>query len=256
MPKPNGFILWEGISRIDGKTPVVCIVNGLNSKGSQNEKTGAMLQTFILLQNEHPMEAVNNGNDSAICGGCIHRKEPTGHRSCYVNIIMGGPRAVWAAYKAGSYDRLSATELATLANGRTVRVGSYGDPAAIPLDIWTALLSGAAGRTGYTHQWRSSKFAGLSSYVQASCDKPSDVAKAHAKGWKTFLVMPVGSALPSTAIHCPASKENGKKTTCEDCLLCDGTKADVVIHSHGAGKLNLGRNLTRKTRAPLPMVTA
>ena len=34
-----------------------------------------------------------------------------------------------------------------------IRLGSYGDPAAVPIEIWDNLCSVAANYTGYTHQW-------------------------------------------------------------------------------------------------------
>jgi hypothetical protein len=53
MPKaafnPNGVILWEGASAIDG-APIVVIATGLK-RGSRNGKTGAQVQTFIQFTN-------------------------------------------------------------------------------------------------------------------------------------------------------------------------------------------------------------
>ena len=71
MSKPNGAILYEGPSALDG-APIVVIVTGLARK-STNAKTGALLQTWILRSDMHPIDAVRSGADSSICGDCRHR---------------------------------------------------------------------------------------------------------------------------------------------------------------------------------------
>jgi hypothetical protein len=121
--------------------------------------------------------------------------------------------------------------------GRVVRFGSYGDPAAAPIGIWQSLARMSAGHTGYTHQWRNVS-AELQSLVMASCDSAAerDAAKAH--GWRTFRVMSQGETLAAREINCPASKEAGEKTNCADCKACGGTsakaKVDIAIVVHGA----------------------
>ena len=46
MPNPNGRILYEGPSMLDG-APIVVIATGFAER-SGNDKTGAMIQTWIL----------------------------------------------------------------------------------------------------------------------------------------------------------------------------------------------------------------
>ena len=70
-PKFTGIILYEGPSVIDGG-PVVVIANRI-AHASGNEKTGAMVQTFIIRRDMRPLEALSSGADKSICGGCIHR---------------------------------------------------------------------------------------------------------------------------------------------------------------------------------------
>ncbi len=64
--KPLGFIAYEGPSMIDG-APIVVIVNKIDN-GSDNEKTGAIVQTFIIRSDIGPIDALNTGADAAICG--------------------------------------------------------------------------------------------------------------------------------------------------------------------------------------------
>jgi hypothetical protein len=55
---------------IDG-SPIVVIVNKID--GSDNAKTGAMVQTFIIRSDIAPVAALQSGADYAICGDCEHR---------------------------------------------------------------------------------------------------------------------------------------------------------------------------------------
>jgi len=119
---------------------------------------------------------------------------------------------------------------------RDLRIGSAGDPAAVPRWIWEAILPSVATHTGYTHQWRKPVGAWLRGTVQASCDSLQDLTDAKADGWNTFTVLPVGAPDPAGTVHCAASIERGHKTNCAACGLCDGSSADVAIWAHGASK--------------------
>jgi hypothetical protein len=66
-----GYIAYEGASMIDG-APIVVIVNKIDAD-SKNEKTGAIVQTFIIRSDIAPMAALQSGDDVAICGDCAHR---------------------------------------------------------------------------------------------------------------------------------------------------------------------------------------
>jgi hypothetical protein len=225
----NGAVLYEGPSLLTGK-PIVVIAIGFNNK-SKNTKTGGMIQTYILCADMNPMEALN-GADAAICGGCIHRKNPlTGVRTCYVRIDTG-PNNVYKAWKRGIYPALTDWRVFT---NRPVRLGTYGDPAAVPLYVWQNISAYAGMTTGYTHQWRSKKFAALAAFCQASAETAEDVVRANAKGFGTFRVLPILESVPESSMHCPASKEQGYKTTCVECGACDGfSKRNVAIFAHGA----------------------
>jgi hypothetical protein len=242
----NGAVIWKGLSHIDGVTPIVVIITGIN-KASANAKTGAMLQTYIMVADRHPQEALELGYDSAVCGGCIHRAGKDGKRSCYVNIVVGGPAPAYGCYKRGNYPLADwDQQRSILGMGRIIRVGTYGDPAAVPIEVWDSLLKLSVGHTGYTHQWRSPKFSALKDFCMASCETSDDVAKANANGWGTFRVIPLDE--DTTELwSCPASKEAGKQTTCEECLKCNGNEVNVWIKAHGAT-----RNNYTGTRKPLP----
>lgn len=249
---PNGMIIYRGPSALDG-APIVAIVTGIKS-GSANEKTGAgLLQTWIIRADVSPIEAVNTGADASICGDCIHRGDIVDGRnvgrSCYVTVFQA-PLSVYKAFQAGRYADVSndPQAIASIGAGRGVRLGSYGDPAAIPLAVWQSLTSGAAFWTGYTHAWRQADPA-LAALCMASADSPADRFLAKAMGYRVFRVTGADSRAdrdPRSEIVCPASAEAGYKTTCDACKACGGlgsrAKADVVISVHGpAAKVNAAR---------------
>jgi len=232
----NGVVLWQGPSQLDGK-PIVAIATGL-AKGSSNVKTGAMVQTYILRSDMEPIAALKAGEDASICGSCPLRGDGTGKgRACYVN-LGHGPLAVYRAFKRGSYE--SAGVLADLGAKRAVRLGTYGDPAAVPSWVWTDLLTESSGHTGYTHQWRT--HPELKSLCMASVDTVNDMHEARAQGWRTFRVdgtHVIGAQ--KGEVLCPASKEAGRKLTCEQCLACcgaDGRKGSIYIPAHGSGAVH------------------
>lgn len=236
----TSFILYEGPSRFDGK-PIVVIASGMKSK-SVNEKTGAMIQTWILRQDMSPIEAHKSGTDESVCGNCKHRRVD-GFNSCYVNLGQG-PRAVWMAYKDGRYDKIEPSELTEAFAGRKVRLGSYGDPMAVPMNIWKSILAKTEMHTGYTHQWKRTNDPAWKEIVMASADSPIEKTMASLNGWRTFRVMSTYQKLTDWEITCPASKEAGQKTNCDKCGLCAGTSKEaksigIIAHGVTAGIFTL-----------------
>jgi hypothetical protein len=127
------------------------------------------------------------------------------------------------------------------AKGRKVRLGTYGDPAAVPAAVWSSLLRQASGHTGYTHQWASGKADHVKQWCMASADTPKEKALAKAMGWRTFRVRGEGDVeVYADEGKCPASAEMNKRLTCEDCMACSGgvdsKKASMVIIVHGSLK--------------------
>lgn len=235
----NGVILWEGPSAIDG-APIRVVATGIKS-ASVNAKTGDLIQTWILRSDMTPQAAVDSGADESICGKCPHRGEVIDgknvNRSCYVTIFQA-PRNIHATAERGVYDRVTLDQARALFAGRNVRLGAYGDPAAVPFEVWESVLADAARGTGYTHQWQSCdpRFA---RFCMASADSALEAELARAKGYRTFRVGTVAeSIVKGVEFLCPASKEAGQKTNCAACLACGGlsspNKASVFIPAHGA----------------------
>lgn len=238
MSAASGAILYEGPSRLDG-APIVIVATGLDGS-STNGKTGAMVQTWILRADRHPVQAVHDGADSSVCGECplrpLNARPIKGAPMCYVRKETG-PAAVHRAYLAGTYPRMTAREVKRLADSRglSIRFGAYGDPGAAPLELWRAL--DGKRHTGYSHQWR--RFRGLRSLAMASADSLADAREAWRRDWRTFRVIRDVSELQPNEILCPASAEAGKRTTCASCGLCNGStgpddhRKSIAIVDHG-----------------------
>jgi hypothetical protein len=237
--KPQGVVLYRGPSLIDGG-PVAAVAVNL-ARRSRNRKTGNMVGTFILADGaEGPVEAARSGADRSVCGDCPHRAG-----TCYVNLSQA-PSAVHRALLRGRYPTFTPREHLRLFEKRLVRLGSYGDPAAVPFRTWELLTNASAGWTCYTHQWRwcDQRLARL---CMASVETPCQRQEAVRLGWRTFRVRLAEQPLLENELACPASEEAGRRLTCSTCLACSGNlagSASPAIVFHGptlAGNWKLTR---------------
>lgn len=259
----NGRVLYRGPSALDG-APIVVIAIGFDTSSS-NSKTGDMIQTYILRADMRPNEAVRTGQDSSICGDCIHRgivvTDKTGEtknvgRTCYVNYGQG-PLSAYDCFIAGGYPDWDEARDRPLVIGRKVRIASYGESTAAPFVVWTNLLIGTDGNTGYTHQWRDPRFAAFRDLCMASVDTDDEMHEAHALGWRTFRVgLPGDSQTRKVEALCPASAEAGRRLKCADCMACSGRgfgsaprlSGSIYIPAHGgfAVMANINKRAAQK----------
>lgn len=266
--KAQNSIIYRGPSLIDG-SPIVVILTGLTG-GSANVKTGSMVQSWILADNgQSPIEASRTGNDYSICGNCPHRGtvDPTKltgwsvGRSCYVSLHQA-PTAVYNAYKRGIYATVGREDIRALGRGRMIRVGSYGDPAAVPASVWRELLAEASSHTAYTHQ-SGVKGANVDyDRFMVSADSKRQAQGLQLNGKRTFRVIPVATwreqgkaSLLKSEVICPASTEaNRPEVTCVTCGLCDGSsmvrnngekrmvqRKSIAIVAHGVSRMSVGK---------------
>lgn len=237
----NGVELWRGPSRLDGG-PIVAIATWGSSR---NPKTGDMVQTWILRADQRPGEAKRAGADASICGDCIHREG-----SCYVNVAWG-PTRVWSAWRDGGYPALTPATAAALRE-LPLRIGSYGDPAAVPGRVWRRIRGERS--TGYTHAWRQPWARGMARYLMASCESLAEAEEAKQRGWRPFLVVALNRPLPDGFAWCPSDALNpGRKVACGDCGACSGTRGGskpIAIYAHGAGATGFGAG-RRAERLPM-----
>jgi len=243
MSKTLGFIAYEGPSVIDG-APIVVIINRIDAD-SDNAKTGALVQSFIIRSDVPPTEALKTGDDESVCGDCKHRPSLIARAvaeglkpeaPCYVNVGRS-VRSVYDAYRRGRYVKAPLETIALALAGKNLRMGTYGDPAAAPAVVWHRIIRYCADWVGYSHRWRNIDAGDWSGMLMASVDNDQEYADAKALGWRTFRVA-LNEGKASTEARCPASKEMGQKTTCNACLLCSGTSKrakDIVIIDHALG---------------------
>lgn len=223
---PRSVIAWEGPSEFTGR-PIVLALTGLRGE-SQNEKTGPMAHAWVLPAGENASKAFGSPVEQDVCGAC--RNTGAGaRRPCYVAM---GVRFV-EQWRAG-YPRVELLKAAK-ALAYPLRVTAYGDPAAVPLEVWEPLLRYAPGWTGYTHAWRSCD-PGFKRYLMASVDSREEAIEANRAGWRYFRVnAPGGQVIPDVEVLCPAESRG---RSCVQCRLCVGRTRrarNVFITVHGKG---------------------
>ena len=249
--KTKSSIIYRGASLIDG-APIVVVA----TVSSKNRKTGDMIQTYILADNgASPCENSKTGADYSICGNCVHRGKATDDpnrkqavgRSCYV-VISQGATIVWKTVQRGGYPVANNHQsISAIGRGRMVRLGTYGDPAAVPSYIWDSLISDAAGHTAYTHQNDIKTADVRDDLFMVSADTFQQARDAWNAGQRTFRVIDAVASLDKqNEILCPASDEAGNRTTCLKCGLCAGASKkakNIAIVAHGAGAVNFANNV-------------
>ena len=158
MSACHSAVIWRGPSPMDGAP--ICAVAVISQSSRENTKTGAVVQTYILLEDIDPRNASKSGADYSICGTCPLRGIATDdpdrsiarNRICYVQLGQG-PLNVFKAIQRGVYPVVRGhAAIAAIGRGRVVRLGTYGDPAMVPSYIWESLISEARGHTAYSHQ--------------------------------------------------------------------------------------------------------
>ena len=228
----NG-IIYKGPSLLDGK-PIVVIATYSN----RNTKTGKVLQTYIIRSDISPLEASKSGQDFSICGDCKFRGTPTTDpdrrqavkRDCYVNLGQG-PTIVYKSFVRGVYPMsCSVSSREILGLDRIVRIGTYGDPAAVPSWVWDQLLKQCKSWLAYSHQsgWRPD-------IAMQSADTMAEAVEHWKAGHRTFRVIAdLGDLDTTKEILCPASKEAGRRVQCTACKLCKGSSPakSIAIVQH------------------------
>ena len=220
----SGYVIYEGESMLEPGVAIVAIA----TMQSSNIKTGNMIQTWIMRADTHPLDALKTANDAAVCGDCPLRSG----NGCYVNVAQA-PAAVWKSYKRGIYPALRTDRMV----GREIRLGAYGDPCALPFEVWHNIVRDVPKWTGYTHQWRTADQL-FRELLMASTHSLEENAVAHSMGWRTFRAKLQGDPLASDEFYCPSDRG----VECRDCRACDGTHLgtrrstfkSVAIDVHGS----------------------
>lgn len=219
-------VFYKGPSMLDG-SPILGIVKF----GSSNKKTGAMSQTYIIPDrgDVKPNETLHSGDDASVCGDCPMRyrynddgNHIPGTRKCYV-VMFRGPNSMWKYHRTKPVISPQEFGNQVAISGAPLRLGAYGEPVAIPLEVWKpaidATIRNRSGFTGYSHQWSKPDFQQWKRYLMASIHDVSEISSAQDKGWRYFRSSTDGHV--KGEVRCPAS-EPDKGTKCIDCQLCQG----------------------------------
>lgn len=237
----NGCILWEGPSQFDPSVTIGAIM----VYHSDNRKTGNIPQVYIMRKDVNPCVTLRDGRDQAVCGNCPLRAKPYGCGACYV-AIHRGPFAVWKNWNAGLYESRDVLPDRRPELPRTVRVGAYGDPLAVPFRVWNALAKLFPVLLGYTHSWKD--YPAHAKRWMASCHTQEDIELANSRGLSTFTALSQGGEVPIGSFSCLYSKRD--TINCANCRLCfgDSTRTrNVFIDVHGpANKVTAYKRMAKE----------
>ena len=279
-------VFYDGPSMLDG-SPIFAALVGLD-KPSANTATGTMAQIYIMRSDISPVAAIATGADASICGECKMRgrvvsldtathmawgldtnrrrlllrriESARGHgestinieRACYVRTEQA-PTVIYKAYRAGSYPVVEPRVAANMVRGGELRVGAYGDSAALPIGAVRPLADAAEILTNYTHApgYSPRRAKRLAPFTMASADSPGQALAYQEQGFRTFRVSPnyttrddgtrlVSDLLPGER-QCPKTLDHS--VTCIACGICDGNRRGIAAHIaapvHGRGAAHL-----------------
>jgi hypothetical protein len=211
--------------------------------GSANSKTGDSVQVWVL-----PKSWVFEGekamiDDEASCMDCPHSKRA--NRSCYVRKgfaeygLKSKVKSLNSGHKSGKLEIRPIDELVQYegdkVKGKFIRFGAYGEPVLLGENTVKLLVSLASNWTGYTHQWHLDNYSWANKYFMASVETEALKNKANSRGFRTFRVRSKKDEITKQEVVCPASKEAGRITTCNNCALCKGASSkakDILIFKH------------------------
>ena len=233
-----GWLLWRGPSQLDPDVEIGMIA----TRPGTNRQTGDMHTIWYMRLDQAPHDAVKNGVDAAICGTCPRRPaayKANGVARCYV-VPHQAPRAV---LKATDLDRAMLSEWhahvkTQRARFRPVllRLGGYGDPTSVPLEVTIDVLRGVQSHTGYTAQWR--EHPEYMAYLMASVTSVEEAFEAQELGWRTFRASPGTAAIPRAELNerwCPSVTH--ARMACDLCRQCSGGRGvSFTVPEHGYGK--------------------
>jgi len=195
-------------------------------RSSANSKTGDMVQLAILPIDNKPTAALKN-RQLPNCGDCALIS------TCYVNTV-----SLNAVYEQTIAQPVSAVPKQLRA---PVRLGSWGDPGLLPLDLLQQLTRAAGAHTGYTHLWQEIGQE-YSQLLMASIDHLTakqqgltvDQLKQLAwdKGYRTYSILQPGEKQSAQERECLYVSNN---TQCRYCKLCNGagSQRSIAAPLHG-----------------------
>jgi hypothetical protein len=240
--RPLGWEFYNGPSALDGTG----IIGLLQPAPSSNRKLGLpWFQAWILVRRQDPAGAQASGADAAVCGSCVFRprsrrlkrklgQELPTSQPCYV-VTVNGPGSMYRAWQAGRYDQFEEGSV-RVGDADNLRMGAYGDPAAIPVEAWEPVVrlfperNGRRRVIGYTQQWLTCP-DWFRQHCMASVTSEGQAALASQLGWRCFRIRKRGERLLPREFECPASDEQGHRLTCDRCMACHGSRMDKTLQA-------------------------
>ena len=195
-------------------------------RSSSNSKTGDMVQLAILPIDNKPTKALKN-RQLPNCSDCALIS------ACYVNTV-----SLNAVYEQTVNQAVSELPKSFRA---PIRLGSWGDPGLLPLDLLQQLSSAAGRHTGYTHLWQQIGQE-YSQLLMASIDHLTAKKQgltvqelkqlAWDKGYRTYTILQPGEQQSAQERPCLYVSNN---TQCRYCKLCNGagSKRSITAPLHG-----------------------
>lgn len=257
LQSPAGLLVYEGPSALNGER-----IAAVLTLRSSNTKTGDVPSLWIMPADVSPIEATRSGADASVCGDCPLR--PVNGGGCYVVLLRGALR-VWRTYNRGGYPSCDPEELGAFVYGRAaIRLGAWGDPAALPATWWIKFEQGLARLRryrrptvlGYSHLWRLRP--DLARWCMASVHTEHDASAAMSAGWRPFLATlepPASKVAGRHTFLCPASNEAGNRLTCTSCRACDGRRDGSDLRAVPWTGLHSSRPVLAKVRRAVARLT-
>ena len=225
------------------KAPQVPQESALYTATTRNRKTGNVPTMAIGRTRQESKDS---------CAGCPFLD--TGE--CYAQngtVAMGHNSMVKGYQKKPERYSLKRALANRLASAKMVRLGSIGDPGALPggylADVLDAITEEGLDPVGYTHHWRGRPdLAGL---LMASVETLAQADQAIRAGFRAAVVLPWNwtdqrfkTPEGNAGIVCPAILKPDV-VTCNTCRMCNGAKAGPVIGfpDHGPKVRHLIRKL-------------
>ena len=220
---------------------------------SRNRKTGDVPTAWI---------GATQAEAKASCSGCPLLDDGRCYSWSGATQLAAGSTRKSAERQPERYT-MGAALAQRVASARMIRVTGLGDIGRSGRTLADEIVATAArvglAVVGYTHHWREAGVAeAWRGRLMASTETLADADRAAREGWRASVVVPkdyprLGKTPEGrTVVVCPEQVTG--RVTCNDCRLCDASKAGPVIafREHGNGSTRAAKRAPAPETAPTP----